>query len=153
MIKNNMNVVTAVNQMRIARKLGRIAPETQSRIMRGIGKGWQAEQIWQAGMAFRKQIERDCRPALDAKHHAEYVYFDVPYISGAQMSKITRKQVKTAKITRPALTGYEYTPAWFKEQAKLELAAEKAAMSPEEKSTKKAERATRKAAKKAQALN
>lgn len=103
--------------MRIARKLGKISNEVQSRMMRRLAPR-ESEIRWESMMALRRQIEGDCAPALAAKRAAEAECFQVKF-------KVTEGKATPVKVTAPRkvrqqLTGYEYTRAWWDEMERKE---------------------------------
>jgi len=103
-----INITTAVRQMRIARRLGKINNEIQTRMMRRLGFNRMAQ--WESMMRLRAQIERDIAPILTAKRAAEAELLQVKY-------KVTERKapVKVApRKVKQVLTGYEYTIEWWK---------------------------------------
>lgn len=118
-----MNIQSAVRQMRIARKLGKISNEVQSRVMRRLAPR-QMELNWEAMMRLRAQIERDCAPVLAAKRAAEADCFQIKF--KVTEGKATPVKVAPVRRRKQALTGHEYTPAWWKEAEQRERAAKKA---------------------------
>jgi hypothetical protein len=102
-----INITTAVRQMRIARKLGKISNEIQTRVMRRLGFNRMAQ--WESMMRLRAQIERDIAPVMVARKEAEADLFQIK-------CKVTERKapVKVApRKVKQVLTGYEYTVAWW----------------------------------------
>ena len=118
-----MNIQTAIRQMRVARRLGKISNEVQTRIMRRL-RPRESELQWERLMALRASIERDIQPIIAAKRAAERDCFDIKYM--VVESKAVPVAVAPTRKVKPALTGYEYTPAWWKEAEQRERAAKKA---------------------------
>lgn len=117
-----LNINSAVRQMRVARKLGKISNETQTRLMRKLAPR-DSQLSWESMMRLRAQIERDIRPILQAKREAERDVFNVLF---QVESNLKAKSFVSAKVKKKVLAGYEYTPEWWKEAEKRERAQRKA---------------------------
>ncbi len=109
--------------MRIARKLGKISNEVQTRTMRRLGFNRMAQ--WESMMRLRASIEKEVAPILAAKHAAEADCFQIKF-------KVTEGKATPVKVAAPRksrkLEGYEYTRAWWDEAEKRERAAKKAGL-------------------------
>lgn len=97
--------------MRVARRLGKISTEVQTRLMRRLSP-LQTQLNWEAMMRLRASIEKDVAPILAAKRAAERVCYDIKYNVD---SKNKATPVKVTPRKRKVLTGYEYTRAWWDE--------------------------------------
>lgn len=120
-----MNIQSAVRQMRVARRLGKLSLDQQNRLMRRLAPR-ACVLRWERMMALRASIERDIQPALMEKRKAEAEAFQVRFL----VERANRPAVPTVtvKVTRPALVGYEYTPEWWKEAELRERNARKAGL-------------------------
>jgi len=116
-----MNIQTAIRQMRIGRKLGKINNEIQSRIMRRLAPR-ESQLHWEALMRLRASIEKEIAPKLAALRQAEEECFQIRFATPRRAAAVT----VTAKVRKPKLTGYEYTPQWWKEAELRERTARKA---------------------------
>lgn len=125
-----IDIHKALAQLRIARKLGKISNEVQARQLRRLGYApaiaiadaakLRAEQ-WQGMMGVLKSIHAEIAPAIAAKRQAERDCFDVRYQddSKRRVAKVAPVVPVAAPVKRE-VAGYEYTPAWWKEQERKE---------------------------------
>lgn len=120
-----LNIKTAVRQMRVARRLGKISNEVQTRIMRRLAPR-ESQVHWENMMALRASIAREIAPAIHAKRVAERECFDIKYTVGAEARKAKLAPV-TMRVSTPVLNGYEYTREWWNACEKQEREAKKLA--------------------------
>jgi hypothetical protein len=108
-----MNIQSAINSLRIARKLGKISSEQQARILRRLKHipliqmesqiKAKMLSVWAPLNNLRKQIDAEVQPILDQRNQAE----DNLFLADAfrsRKNKTTVTQVKRKKKDRPALT-------------------------------------------------
>ena len=146
-----MNIQSAINQMRFARRMGKITGEVQCRVMRRI-RPLAKDLLWQKMMALRAEIDKEVAPLIRNRQQAYTVLTSNKLGSSSWESREKNKAEK--RLPTPKLEGFEFTAEWFKMQDEAEnpgkaerrqiRLAKQAAMDP----VKKAERAARKAAKK-----
>ncbi len=119
-----MNIQSAISQMRIGRKLGKISNEVQTRVLRRFAPR-DTQLQWEAMMRLRSQIERDIQPIMKARKAAEAECYQIKF----KVTETKSAPVKAAapRKVRAELTGYEYTVAWWKEQDLKERQDRKAA--------------------------
>ena len=136
-----MNITTALNHLRVARKLGKISNEVQTRTLRRLGYApvvalsEKAKTIatvgsaeWRAIMDLRAAIEKDIAPQIEAKRKAERDCLDIRYTGDAK-----RRVAKVAKVApvvvapAPVTVDYTCTPEWWEAMEKKERADKKAA--------------------------
>lgn len=109
--------------MRIARRLGKINNEVQTRVMRRLAPR-ESQLHWEAMMRLRAQIEKDIAPIMAARRAAEYDCFQIKFKVDAK-DRATPVKVIPAPRKRQKLTGYEYTRAWWDEMELKERADRK----------------------------
>ena len=117
-----MNIQSVLRQMRTARRLGKISNEVQTRLIRRLAPR-QSQLNWEAMMRLRAQIEKDIAPIITARREVEAECYQIPF-RVERAAKATPVKITTRR-PRQALTGYEYTPAWWKEAELRERAARK----------------------------
>lgn len=140
-----MNIQTAIRQMRVARRLGKLSAEQASRLLRRLGHpavvaqhkqfaaamtaapSPEAVQLWDKFMDLRNTIEAEVLPKLEAKRKADDLLFNPADRRKAYtVMDACLDQAASVKVEAPKLEGYEFTPEWWKEAEKREREQRKA---------------------------
>ncbi len=127
-----MNIKSAIGQMRIARRLGKLSSEQAARLLRRLGHSYalaQHEKIkaeflappspeWLEIMALRNAIEAEILPTLEAARYADDLLHKPALRWSVSLMDACLEEAETvsAKVTVPKLEGYEFTRAWWDEQ-------------------------------------
>jgi hypothetical protein len=127
-----MNIKSAISQMRVARRLGKISSEQAARLLRRLGHSYalsQHEKIkaeflappspeWLEMMALRNAIEADVMPALEAARNADDLLNNPAERRKTFMDACVENynNAVSGKVKAPKLEGYEFTRAWWDEQ-------------------------------------
>lgn len=85
-----MNIQSAIRQMRVARRLGKLSLDQQNRILRRLAPR-ESQLNWEKMMGLRAQIEKEIQPILQARRQAERECFQVKYVATE-----TQEQVEVA---------------------------------------------------------
>lgn len=130
-----MNIKSAIGQMRIARRLGKLSSEQAARLLRRLGHSYalsQHEKIkaeflappspeWLEMMALRNAVEQEVLPVLVAARQADDLLNNPAERRKTFMDAcLDYADTVSAKVTAPKLEGYEFTRAWWDEAAKRE---------------------------------
>ena len=123
-----MNIQIALNQMRIARRLGKISNEIQSRTLRRLGyapavavSDYRSPSAllapptpqWIAMMGLLESIKAEIAPMLEAKRQAERECYDIRFAGDGQRKEKISKVTPVVRPPKQDLLGYEYTRAWW----------------------------------------
>lgn len=128
-----MNIKSAIGQMRVARRLGKLSSEQAARLLRRLGHSYalsQHEKIkaeflappspeWLEMMALRNAIEADVTPALEAARNADDLLNNPAErrkIYTVMDACLDQADSVSAKVEVPKLEGYEFTRAWWDDQ-------------------------------------
>ena len=126
-----MNIKSAIGQMRVARRLGKLSSEQAARLLRRLGHSYalsQHEKIkaeflappspeWLELMALRNNIEAEVLPTLEAARKADDLLNNPAERRNTFMDAcLELAETVSAKVTVPKLEGYEFTRAWWDEQ-------------------------------------
>ena len=128
-----MNIKSAIGQMRIARRLGKLSSEQAARLLRRLGHSYalaQHEKIkaemtappsleWLEVMALRNAIEAEILPKLEAARKADDLLNNPAErrkVFTMMDACLEQADSVSAKVEAPKLEGYEFTRAWWDEQ-------------------------------------
>ena len=95
-----MNIQSAIRQCRIARRLGKLTNEAQTRSLRKLGLVRENTRNWERMMALRASIDKEVAPILLARKQAEAIYYQIAY----KPVRESKAALKPIKVRRPRLT-------------------------------------------------
>jgi hypothetical protein len=124
-----LNIHSAIRQMRIARRLGKLSLDAQNRLMRRLAPRPEV-LAWENMMALRATIEKEIQPQLDAARQADDLLHNPAErrkVFTMMDACLEQAEFVFAKVKAPKLKGHEYTPAWWKEAEVRERSARKLA--------------------------
>jgi len=130
-----MKIQSAIRQMRVARRLGKLSAEQAARLLRRLGHSYalsQHEKIkaeflappspeWLEMMALRNDIEAEVLPTLEAARKADDLLNNPAERRKTFMDAcLEEADSVSAKVEAPKLEGYEFTRAWWNDALKRE---------------------------------
>jgi hypothetical protein len=132
-----MNIKSAISQMRVARRLGKLSSEQAARLLRRLGHSYalsQHEKIkaemtappapeWLAIMELRNSIEAEILPKLEAARKADDLLNNPAErrkVFTVMDACLEQADSVSAKVEAPKLEGYEYTREWWDEAERRE---------------------------------
>lgn len=114
-MNTNINLTVAVNQMRQARKAGKISNKVQARTLRRLGLEMNPNtERWAQVMKLRAEIHREIDPKIKTAISYAYAGSDIA-------TELTPKKYVSKRITnKPQLKKFDCTPEWWNLQEYLD---------------------------------